>query len=192
MCLAGLHYCFFREERPSSFQAATQGQNAAETRKTADSALGTRQVGQGDPAIPRVQSNHKIWASIKSLTKCVSQNLMSLILTGRLRSTVIENFKTTLKKESSSPSGLEWQCKVYESCCALLDIGCRPDAIMRELENTLPEAEYNALHENFLEYQQALMGNGARDAVAKELLRSASAHYFSLCLKDQFYLRIRC
>ncbi|MFS0756090.1 hypothetical protein ABC383_15510 [Noviherbaspirillum sp. 1P10PC] len=57
---------------------------------------------------------------------------------------------------------------------------------MRELENTLPEAEYNALHENFLEYQQALMGNGARDAVAKELLRSASAHYFSLCLKDQF------
>jgi hypothetical protein len=186
MCLAGLHYCFFREERPSSFQAATQGQNAAETRKTADSALGTRQVGQGDPAIPRVQSNHKIWESIKSLTKCVPQDLMSLILTGRLRSTVIENFKTTLKKESSSPSGLEWQCKVYESCCALLDIGCRPDAVMREIENTLPEDEYNTLHENFLEYEEALNGNGAKDAVATELLRSAFVRYFSICLKGQF------
>lgn len=186
MCLAGLHYCFFREEPPSSSQASTQGQNSAALRKTADSALGTRQVEQGDPAIPRVQSDHKIWASIKSLTKRVAQNLMSLILTGRLRSTVIENFKTTLKKDSSGPSVIEWQCKVYESCCALLDIGCRPDAVMRELENTLPGDEYNALHKNFLEYQQALMDEGARDAVAKELLRSASVRYFSLCLKGQF------
>lgn len=187
MCLAGLHYCFFRKEPPSSSQASTRGQNLAETRKTADSALGTRQVEKGDPAIPRVQqSDQKIWASIKSLTKRVAQNLMSLILTGRLRSTVIENFKTTLKKDLSSPSGLEWQCKVYESCCALLDIGCRPDMVMRELENTLPGDEYNALHENFLEYEEALNGNGARDAVATELLRSASVRYFSLCLKGQF------
>lgn len=106
MCLAGLHFCFFREERPSSSQAPTQVQNAVTPQKTAESTLGTRQAEQAESAIPRVQSDHKIWASIKSLRNRVAQNLISLILTGRLRSTVIENFKTALKKDPSAQTKL--------------------------------------------------------------------------------------
>lgn len=185
MCLAGLHYCFFREEHPSSSQKPVQAQNAPESPKTAPSSLVARQVEQMSPSEPRVRSDHNVWASIRLFSRRVAQNLMALMHTGRLRSTVIENFKTSLKKESSEAGELAWQCKIYESCCMLLDIGCKPDVVMRELENTLPADEYKALNKNFADYKEALNKEGSKAAVAKELLRAAFVRYCLSCLKGE-------
>lgn len=180
MCVSGVYLCRnngLREEKPVSTPGASSnppiGTPASTAAPTPTSQAGTHQAAPMPPSEPRAQRNHDVWASIKLFSRRVAQNLRALIYTGRLRSTIVENFKNALAVHPDN-GGLESQCRFYALRAELLNIGCKPEVVMAELES---EPNYDVLSKNFKAYADEFKKKETKNSVAKLILSEAIILY---------------
>lgn len=156
-----------------------------------------QQSNQLTPATPRTQSGVNFFSAIKLLGARVSENFMALIYTGRLRSTLVENFKIALKEKPGENDSLEeknlWWDKVYLARNDLLDIGCNLEVIMIDLKNCSSTNEATSISNNYKHFSENLnscvkeiSGRLMSDALAKYYLSSIKGHVMAAhsCLKQ--------
>jgi len=119
-----------------------------------------QQSEQLSSATPRTRSGGNFWSGIKLLGARVSQNFMALIYTGRLKSTLVENFKKALQgvpSEEASPEEKNlWWDKVYCGHNDLLDIGCSLGAIRNDLKSVSSLEELEAIEKDYGKFSEDL------------------------------------
>lgn len=192
MCLSGIHFFFAgygsRGQTPVSNSGHAPQNNASNvgSNSVPTSELESRDATQLPSCEPRARSDHTAWEVIKAFSTWTAQNVMALVQTGRLRSTLIENFKNSLEQASSGPTTFNYG-EIYKCRNRLLDIGCKPAIVMRQFESMLTENSYATLEENFDNFKKFLNEGGsvAKNDFGEYLLRNAFSSYSELSLKGE-------
>lgn len=189
MCLSGIHFFAGYSSRgqipvsnpghaPQN-DAGNVGSNSVPTSEPR-----SRDATQLPSCEPRTRSDHTVWEVIKAFSTWTAQNVKALVQTGRLRSTLIENFKNSLEQAPSCFSNSGY-AEIYKSRNRLLDIGCKPDMVMRQFHSMLPGDSYAELEKKFNDFEENIIQGkiAVKDAFGKYLLQNAFSSYSELCLK---------